>query len=270
MQFYPSLLHKLDSWTLCGLGYSLPVLFYLKYFVIYGIAGLFAQVEQFTFPPPPKCISRIHLSSYQWSVVLKKEIIAKYENGIRVSNITKKYNVAAKVAKGVNVISKQRSKVLDEVEKLLLIWINEKQLAVDSEMDLSLRCLLLMDNVPSHPPNLEDDLDSEHDFIKIKFLPPNTTPLLQPMDQQVISNFKKLYIYYPVVGYGKRKSIFKVFGCFLCFAFVCIWHGMGKSICVWSLLSFLGVVVEKFSSEINSKTFRKVKILLFILIYTYI
>ncbi|XP_069956616.1 tigger transposable element-derived protein 1-like [Cherax quadricarinatus] len=30
-------------------------------------------------------------------------------------------------------------------------------------------------------------------FIKVKFLPPNTTPLLQPMDQQVISNFKKLY-----------------------------------------------------------------------------
>ena len=33
----------------------------------------------------------------------------------------------------------------------------------------------------------------EYDFIKVKFLPPNTTPLLQPMDQQVISNFKKLY-----------------------------------------------------------------------------
>ncbi|XP_023240159.1 tigger transposable element-derived protein 1-like [Centruroides sculpturatus] len=50
-----------------------------------------------------------------------------------------------------------------------------------------------MDNAPAHPPNLEDNLDSEHDFIKVKFLPPNTTPLLQPMDQQVISNFKKLY-----------------------------------------------------------------------------
>ncbi|XP_023213531.1 tigger transposable element-derived protein 1-like [Centruroides sculpturatus] len=61
------------------------------------------------------------------------------------------------------------------------------------EMDLPLRCLLLMDNAQAHPPNLEDDLDSEHDFIKVKFLPSNTTLLLQPMDQQVISNFKKLY-----------------------------------------------------------------------------
>ncbi|XP_023224010.1 major centromere autoantigen B-like [Centruroides sculpturatus] len=81
----------------------------------------------------------------RFSVALKKEIIAKYENGIRVSDIAKEYNVAkstistiiknkkaAEVAKGVNVISKQRSKVLDEVEKLLLIWINEKQLDGDS------------------------------------------------------------------------------------------------------------------------------------------
>nr|XP_045581449.1 tigger transposable element-derived protein 1-like [Procambarus clarkii] len=30
--------------------------------------------------------------------------------------------------------------------------------------------------------------------ITIKFLPPNTTPLLQPMDQKVIANFKKLYM----------------------------------------------------------------------------
>ncbi|XP_023210096.1 major centromere autoantigen B-like [Centruroides sculpturatus] len=84
----------------------------------------------------------------RFSVALKKEIIAKYENGIPVSDIAKEYNVAkstistiiknkkafkaAKVAKGVNVISKQTSKVLDEVKKLLLTWINEKQLAGDS------------------------------------------------------------------------------------------------------------------------------------------
>ncbi|XP_023239129.1 tigger transposable element-derived protein 1-like [Centruroides sculpturatus] len=307
----------------------------------------------------------------RFSVALKKVIIAKYENGIRVSDIAKEYNVAkstistiiknkkafktAEVAKGVNVISKQRSKVLDKVEKLLLIWINEKQLAGDSvseaiicekaknlyndlliqtpspsadrqdfkarrgwfdkfrrrtgihsvirhgeasssnekatkafvdefaefvksegyvwnqvfncdetglfwkrmprrtyitqeEKALSgpmkdrltllfcanargdlkikpllvysaenirvfksknviksklpiqwkanskhgkwifLLCLLLMDNAPAHPPNLEDDLDSEHDFVKVKFFPPNTTPLLQPMDQQVTND----------------------------------------------------------------------------------
>ncbi|XP_023235464.1 major centromere autoantigen B-like [Centruroides sculpturatus] len=84
----------------------------------------------------------------RFSVALEKEIIAKYENGICVSDIAKEYNVAkstistiiknkkafkaAEVAKGVNVLLKQRSKVLDEVEKLLLIWINEKQFAGDS------------------------------------------------------------------------------------------------------------------------------------------
>ncbi|XP_069936056.1 tigger transposable element-derived protein 1-like [Cherax quadricarinatus] len=50
-----------------------------------------------------------------------------------------------------------------------------------------------MDNAPAHPPNLLDLLSRDFSFIKVKFLPPNTTPLLQPMDQQVISNFKKLY-----------------------------------------------------------------------------
>ncbi|PNF20376.1 hypothetical protein B7P43_G10240 [Cryptotermes secundus] len=61
------------------------------------------------------------------------------------------------------------------------------------EMNLPLHVLLVMDNAPAHPPDLQDDLLEEFKFIKIQFLPPNTTPLLQPMDQQVISNFKKLY-----------------------------------------------------------------------------
>ena len=58
---------------------------------------------------------------------------------------------------------------------------------------LSLKCLLVMDNAPAHPPGLADKLMEELDFITVKFLPPNTTTLTQPMDQQVISNFKKLY-----------------------------------------------------------------------------
>ncbi|PNF40558.1 hypothetical protein B7P43_G07603 [Cryptotermes secundus] len=61
------------------------------------------------------------------------------------------------------------------------------------EINLPLHVLLVMDNAPAHPPDLQDDLHDEFKFIKIQFLPPNTTLLLQPMDQQVISNFKKLY-----------------------------------------------------------------------------
>ncbi|XP_069188071.1 tigger transposable element-derived protein 1 isoform X1 [Procambarus clarkii] len=60
------------------------------------------------------------------------------------------------------------------------------------EKQLPLKALLVLDNTPAHPPQMQD-LFPENQFITIKFLPPNTTPLLQPMDQKVIANFKKLY-----------------------------------------------------------------------------
>lgn len=43
-----------------------------------------------------------------------------------------------------------------------------------------------MDNAPSHPPGFEDILLEEFKFIKVKFLPPNTSLILQPMDQHVL------------------------------------------------------------------------------------
>jgi hypothetical protein len=55
------------------------------------------------------------------------------------------------------------------------------------------KAVLLLDNAPGHPPGLVENLEAEFNFIKIKFLPANTTSTLQPMDQQVISNFKKPY-----------------------------------------------------------------------------
>ena len=50
-----------------------------------------------------------------------------------------------------------------------------------------------MDNVPAHPRDLEEVLAEDFPWLTVGFLPPNTTPLLQPMDQQVIANFKMLY-----------------------------------------------------------------------------
>ncbi|XP_070610302.1 tigger transposable element-derived protein 1-like [Erythrolamprus reginae] len=58
---------------------------------------------------------------------------------------------------------------------------------------LPLRALLLLDNAPGHPPALQEDILQEFQFVKVFFLPPNTTSILQPMDQQVIANFKRLY-----------------------------------------------------------------------------
>lgn len=61
------------------------------------------------------------------------------------------------------------------------------------DYSLPLKCHFVMINVQAHPSFLEDSLLEELNFIKVKFLPLNTTPHIQPMDKIVISNFKKLY-----------------------------------------------------------------------------
>jgi hypothetical protein len=47
-----------------------------------------------------------------------------------------------------------------------------------------------MDNAPGH----YTYLDNHSDNVQVVFLPPNTTPLLQPMDQGVIKAFKTYYV----------------------------------------------------------------------------
>ena len=56
------------------------------------------------------------------------------------------------------------------------------------------KVILTLDNAGPHP----EDLGLNNDQIKVKFLPPNTTPLIQPMDMGVIYTFKRAYmrIYY--------------------------------------------------------------------------
>ncbi|KAM6468471.1 tigger transposable element-derived protein 1-like [Liasis olivaceus] len=82
------------------------------------------------------------------TIELKKEIVEKHEHGIRVTDLASEYKMpkstistilknkdaikGADVAKGVTMLTKQRTQVLEEVEKLLLVWLNEKQLAGDS------------------------------------------------------------------------------------------------------------------------------------------
>jgi transposase-like protein len=82
------------------------------------------------------------------TIEVKKEIIAKHENGVRVSDLATQFGVAkstistilknketikgASVEREVTVVIKQRSQTIEVVERLLLIWINEKMLAGDS------------------------------------------------------------------------------------------------------------------------------------------
>lgn len=56
--------------------------------------------------------------------------------------------------------------------------------------NLAFKVILLLDNAPGHPPSMGD----LNENVKIVFLPPNTTPLLQPMDLGVIATFKAIYL----------------------------------------------------------------------------
>jgi len=81
-------------------------------------------------------------------VELKKELITKWEKGTLVSDLAVQYGMAkstistilknreaiqaADVVKGVKSLTSKRLPAVEEVEKLLMFWINEKQLAGDS------------------------------------------------------------------------------------------------------------------------------------------
>ena len=58
------------------------------------------------------------------------------------------------------------------------------------EQNLDNKAILLLDNAASHPRDLTDAAP----HIRVVFLPPNTTSLLQPMDQGVISILKSNYL----------------------------------------------------------------------------
>ena len=53
------------------------------------------------------------------------------------------------------------------------------------------KAILLLDNAPAHPH--ADKLVSRDGRIRVVFLPPNTTSLIQPMDQGVVMATKRIY-----------------------------------------------------------------------------
>nr|XP_060616305.1 zinc finger and SCAN domain-containing protein 12-like isoform X2 [Anolis sagrei ordinatus] len=79
---------------------------------------------------------------------IKHEIIEKHEQGVRVVDLARQYDRSASMicsvlkqkesikaitpAKGVTIISKRRTALHEEMEKLLLAWMTESQLAGDS------------------------------------------------------------------------------------------------------------------------------------------
>ncbi|KAG7164207.1 Tigger transposable element-derived protein 1-like 57 [Homarus americanus] len=57
------------------------------------------------------------------------------------------------------------------------------------QQNVPFKILLLLDNTPGHSPLLLD----RHPNVKVVFLPPNTTSILQPMDQELICNVKAAF-----------------------------------------------------------------------------
>lgn len=58
------------------------------------------------------------------------------------------------------------------------------------EKNIPFKILLVLDNAPGQPPHLDD----VHSNVKVVYMPPNTTSVLQPMDQGVIATLKKYYL----------------------------------------------------------------------------
>ena len=85
------------------------------------------------------------------SIELKHEIINKHNQGFRVSELVKEYGRSSSTictilkqketikkisaSKGLAIISKRRNNIHDEMEKLLLLWVKEKQLLGDTVME---------------------------------------------------------------------------------------------------------------------------------------
>jgi hypothetical protein len=69
------------------------------------------------------------------------------------------------------------------------------------ENGLEPKAMLVLDNAPGHPKNL-DSLRSLLP-VEVVFLPPNT---IEPMDQNVISNFKLHYLVEETDGKNKQSS----------------------------------------------------------------
>ncbi|XP_011688364.1 PREDICTED: protein-cysteine N-palmitoyltransferase Rasp isoform X4 [Wasmannia auropunctata] len=66
------------------------------------------------------------------------------------------------------------------------------------------------------------------------------------------------YIYIPI---RKSNGYFgKLFASFLCFTFVFIWHGIQINIFIWTLLNFIGIVIEDIGVSIGkSKQYHKIQ-----------
>ncbi len=66
---------------------------------------------------------------------------------------------------------------------IFMEWIN----GLNEKKLMNRRILLILDNAPVHPFNIE------YPNIELLYLPPNTTSKIQPLDRGIIRSFKSIY-----------------------------------------------------------------------------
>lgn len=70
------------------------------------------------------------------------------------------------------------------------------------EKNLPQRAILILDNAPVHP----KDLALKHPWIRVIYMPPNCSCLIQPMDQAVIKSLKAFYVRRTMAEASKTNS----------------------------------------------------------------
>ncbi|XP_057694746.1 tigger transposable element-derived protein 1-like [Corythoichthys intestinalis] len=119
------------------------------------------------------------------TIEIKKEMIEKYEQGARVSELARQYgrNMSTistvikqaeaikkvNASKGTTILSKRRGVILEEMERLLLIWIKDKEIAGDSVTEAIIcqkACAVYNDlkTAPEGNAEVESHLATEEEF----------------------------------------------------------------------------------------------------------
>lgn len=125
-----------------------------------------------------------------------------------------------------------------------------------NKQKLPQKALLILDNCPGHPH--EEDLNIKDSFIRIMFLPPNVTPILQPMDQNVIQAIKMQYkksLLYTVLSKDDSviKSLNQVNLKDVVFSLANAWENLNKKVivCSWANLWPNMDLLEQYQKKTN-------------------
>ena len=95
--------------------------------------------------------------------------------------------------------------------------------------NLSNKALLIIDNAPGHPTSMK----LENSDIEILFLPPNTTSILQPLDQGLIATFKAYYTrrtFQRILEASEKPNFSNVMDCWKSYDIVDCIENIDKSI----------------------------------------